>query len=83
MERNDHITAMQAIGVFKIMRLASRIEELRDQLFRVDDTRRIHSETVRDARGTRYVRYRLVRRTHSLFQDRVGCHMHGRLEMAA
>lgn len=75
LEKNDHITQWIAMGVFKIMRLASRIEELRDNLYEMGDFHRIHSEMVRDARGTRYVRYRLVDSNHELFSDVVGCHV--------
>lgn len=73
LEKNDHITQWVAMGVFKIMRLASRIDEIRNDLFEEGDHQRIHSERVQDARGTRYVRYRLVNRANPLFADDVAC----------
>lgn len=73
LEKNDHITQWVAMGVFKIMRLASRIDEIRNDLYEAGDHQRIHSEQVRDARGTRYVRYRLVNPSSPLFADVAAC----------
>lgn len=73
LERNDHITAWIAMGVFKIMRLASRIDELRNDLIDEGDVMRVHSEVVRDVKGTKYVRYRLVGRSSELYFDTAGC----------
>jgi hypothetical protein len=75
LKTNDHITAWVAMGVFKIMRLASRIDEIRNDLFAEGDLERIHSEHVRDARGTRYVRYRLVDEKSELYYDLDACHV--------
>jgi len=75
LERNDHITQFMAMAVFKIMRLASRIDEIRNDLFDEGDLMRVHTEMTKDARGTRYARYRLVKSSNPLFYDADGCRM--------
>jgi hypothetical protein len=75
LERNDHITQFMAMAVFKIMRLASRIDEIRNDLFDEGDNVRVHTEMTKDARGSRYARYRLVKSSNPLFYDLEGCHV--------
>lgn len=52
---NQHLTAWQAEGVYRIRRLASRVDELRAAGFEVC------TEIARDASGQRYTRYSLSR----------------------
>lgn len=48
---HKHITQLEAIGLFRIFRLAARIMELRDLGYR------IKSERTKDCTGKSYVRY--------------------------
>lgn len=74
LRNNDHITSWVAMSVFKIMRLASRIDEIRNDLAD-SDIARVHTEMASDARGTRYARYRLVSARDPRFHDVEGCHI--------
>lgn len=49
----SHLTSWQAEGVYRIRRLASRIDELRAAGYGID------TETAKDAQGQRYTRYSL------------------------
>lgn len=53
LQTRGSITPMEALGVYKISRLAARIEELRSNGYR------IKSDTKYDATGTRYTSYQL------------------------
>lgn len=53
--RTSHLTSWQAEGVYRIRRLASRINELKTVGFAID------KETMQDATGQRYTRYSLSR----------------------
>lgn len=53
---NSHLTSWQAEGVYRIRRLASRIDELRAAGYEVE------TSTALDATGQRYTRYSLSRR---------------------
>ena len=54
LQENDHLTSMQAVLVYRIPRLASRIFDLRSA------GHNIVSNPHFDARGQEYTRYRLV-----------------------
>jgi hypothetical protein len=54
LQQNDHLTSMQAVLVYRIPRLASRIYDLRQA------GHNIVSNAAFDARGQEYTRYRLV-----------------------
>ncbi|MBS7457675.1 helix-turn-helix domain-containing protein [Coralloluteibacterium stylophorae] len=56
LRREPHLTSWQAEGVYRIRRLASRIDELRALGYEVV------KETKEDATGQRYTRYGLSRR---------------------
>lgn len=56
LRNNPHMTSWQAEGVYRIRRLASRIDELRAAGYE------IVKSTVNDATGQRYTRYSLSRR---------------------
>lgn len=53
---NTHLTSWQAEGVYRIRRLASRIDELRRAGYEIE------TESCEDATGQRYTRYSLSRR---------------------
>lgn len=53
---NSHLTSWQAEGVYRIRRLASRVDELRAAGFEIE------TQTREDAAGQRYTRYMLSRR---------------------
>jgi len=56
LRRHSHLTSWQAEGVYRIRRLASRVDELRATGFEIE------TQTCEDASGQRYTRYRLSRR---------------------
>ena len=56
LRRHSHLTSWQAEGVYRIRRLASRVDELRAAGFEIE------TQTCEDASGQRYTRYRLSRR---------------------
>jgi len=53
---HSHLTSWQAEGVYRIRRLASRVDELRAAGYEIE------TQTCEDAAGQRYTRYRLSRR---------------------
>lgn len=53
---NAHLTSWQAEGVYRIRRLASRVDELRAAGYEIE------TSTAMDATGQRYTRYALTRR---------------------
>lgn len=53
---HSHLTSWQAEGVYRIRRLASRVDELRAAGFEIE------TQACEDAAGQRYTRYRLSRR---------------------
>jgi len=60
---NDHLTPLQAIGVYGIYRLAARVYELNKIL---PHPLTITTQVVADARGKRYARYRLFAKDNSV-----------------
>lgn len=54
LQKNKHITPLEALGVYGVYRLASRIDELRKA------GHNIVTERVRDLLGKQYARYSLV-----------------------
>lgn len=59
LQSNDHLTALQAIGVYGIYRLAARILEIRAHIDATGAHLTVHTENVADAKGKRYARYSL------------------------
>lgn len=55
LQRRGHITPVEALSVYKITRLAARIEELRMAGYS------INTDIRRDDAGARYARYTLAR----------------------
>lgn len=51
LKANDHITQLEAIGLYRIFNLKGRINELRDRGYDIDTDMRT------DATGKRYARY--------------------------
>jgi len=56
MRAREHITALEALGLYGVFRLAARIEELRRR------GAKITTDVVYDVTGKRYARYRLTNR---------------------
>lgn len=56
MRARDHITALEALGLYGVFRLAARIEELRRRGVKIT------TDVVYDVTGKRYARYRLTDR---------------------
>lgn len=55
LRKDAHLTSWQAEGVYRIRRLASRIDELRAAGYEID------TQTMKDATGQRYTRYSFSR----------------------
>lgn len=60
LQSGKSITALEALGVYGIFRLASRIDELRKDLRLAGSKHIIVTEMVNDPKGKRYARYRLI-----------------------
>ena len=54
LKKGNHITALEAIGLFRVFNLKGRINELRN------DGHDISTEMVADGTGKRYARYTLA-----------------------
>jgi hypothetical protein len=54
LKKHKHITPLEAIGVYRCFRLASRIDELRGLGYQIS------TQKVRDATGKQYARYSLL-----------------------
>lgn len=60
LQRGESITPLQALGVYGIFRLASRIDEIRKDLRLAGSKHVIVTEMVADPKGKRYARYRMI-----------------------
>lgn len=54
LKRHDHITMLEALGVYRIFNLRGRISDLRKKGYK------IHTEMKRDATGKTYAAYSLI-----------------------
>lgn len=60
LQTHDHITALQAIGLYRIFNLKGRIFDLRTRLKNEGNTHTVETEMAHDGTGKTYARYRLV-----------------------
>lgn len=75
--RGESLTPLQALGVYGIFRLASRIDELRKELRESGSKHVIVTEVVRDPKGKRYAKYSLLKPTSAIIDGRAVQHVAG------
>lgn len=69
LESGQHLTPLEALGVYNIFRLGARIWSIKQHFESTGDTRTITTTLVGDMKGKRYARYTLTLAPVVTFED--------------